>query len=99
RLGSDAQAIRRDLGAAATELPERFARLAGTDRESRADTSAQIIALQRDRAELYRAMLGEIERDARRLGQERGLRVILSGNRPKGSVDLTGAVAREESSF
>ena len=99
RLGSDAQAIRRDLGAAATELPERFARLAGTDRESRADTSAQIIALQRDRAELYRAMLGEIERDARRLGEERGLRVILSGARPKGSVDLTGAVGREESSF
>jgi hypothetical protein len=55
--------------------------------------------LQRDRAQLYRTMVAQIERDARRLGQERGLRVVVSGSRPRGSVDLTGPLAREESSF
>jgi len=99
RLGSDAAAIQSGLSAAASDLPRRFALLAATERASRVETSAQIENLQRDRAQLYRAMVAQIQRDARRLGQERGLRVVVSGSRPKGSVDVTGTLAREESSF
>jgi hypothetical protein len=99
RLGTDAAAIQRGLATAATELPQRFSQLAGDDRGSRAETSAQIQNLQRDRDELYRSIVAQIERDARRLGQERGLRVVVSGPRPKYSVDLSGAVVREEASF
>jgi hypothetical protein len=99
RPGSDATAIAAGLSTAATELPRSFARLGDTDRESQAGTSAQIGTLLRNRAELYREMVAQIERDASRLGAQRGLRVVTSGARPKGSVDLTGAVARTESGF
>ncbi|HEY6326845.1 MAG TPA: hypothetical protein VIW73_10085, partial [Candidatus Cybelea sp.] len=100
RVGGDAADIRGSLQAATTELPQRFAQIAETDRASRADASAQLASLQRVRAELYRAMVAQIVRDAQRLGRERGLRgVVVSASRPRGGVDLTGALAREESSF
>ncbi|HVR46961.1 MAG TPA: hypothetical protein VMT95_10075 [Candidatus Binatia bacterium] len=100
RLGSDAVAIRSGLQSAATELPQRFAQLAETDRASQAEAAAQLANLQRDRAELYRAMVAQIVRDAQRLGRERGLRnVVVSASRPRNGVDLTVALAREESRF
>lgn len=100
RLGSDAAAIGGSFRAAATSLPQRFARLAETDRASRAEAAAQLANLQRDRAELYRAMVAQIVRDAQRLGRERGLRnVVVSASRPRSGVDLTAALAREESRF
>jgi hypothetical protein len=100
RLESDAAAIRGNLQTAATEVPRRFAQLADTDRTSRSEVSAQLANLQRDRAQLYRAMVAQINRDAQRLGRERGLRgVVVSATRPRGGVDLTATLAREESGF
>ncbi len=100
RVGSDAAAIRSGLQGAATQLAQRFARLSDTDRASRADVSAQLANLQRDRAELYRAMVAQIVRDAQRLGRERGMRdVVIAASRPRGGIDLTRALAREESGF
>ncbi len=100
RFGSDAAAIRGSLDTAATDVPRRFAQLADADRASRAQVSAELTNLQRDRAEVYRAMVAHIVADAQRLARERGLRgVVVSAARPRGGVDLTAAVAREESRF
>ncbi len=100
RLDSDAAAIRTGLNGAATDLPQRFAQLADTDRGSRAEISAQLAKLQRDRAEVYHAIVAQIARDAQRLARERGLSgVVVSASRPRGGVDLTAALAREESRF
>jgi hypothetical protein len=99
RLESDAAAIQGGLRGAAADVPQRFAQLAAADRASRADVSTQLANLQRDRAEVYRAMIAQITRDAERLGQQRGMRIVMSSPRPKGSVDVTGVIEREESGF
>jgi hypothetical protein len=100
RLGSDVANIEAALRNAGSALPQRFQRLAEIDRRSRAEVAAQIHRLQENRRTLYLALVARIESDARGLMRARGLRDLrVSGTRPRGSVDLTAAVASEESRF
>jgi len=100
RPGADAAAVETSLRSAKNDLSRRFATLADADRRSRVETSTQIQNLKNNRDELYRSMIAQILRDARRLARERHLSALVATSpRPSGSVDLTGAVAREMSRF
>jgi hypothetical protein len=98
--GADTAAIETSLRSARNDLPRRFATLADADRRSRVETSSQIQNLKNRRGELYRLMILQILREARQLARERHLSdLVATSPRPSGSVDLTGAVAREMSRF
>jgi hypothetical protein len=100
RAGADAADIEASLRNAGKDLQRRFAALSDADRRSRAETSIQIQGLKNSRSELYRLMVAQILRDARRLVRERHLsNLVVASSPPNGSVDLTGAVAREMSRF
>jgi hypothetical protein len=100
RPGADAAAIETSLRSARNDLPQRFATLGDAERRSRVETSSQIQNLKNSRGELYRLMIAQILREARQLVRERHLSdLVATSPRPNGSVDLTGAVAREMSRF
>jgi hypothetical protein len=93
RLTNDASSINANLRDAQTDLRGAFGRVIDADRSSAAKTSRQIQVLEDNRAALYRSMLGQIREEAQRLARERRLsNVIISAQRPPGSVDLTSAL-------
>ena len=93
RSQSDASAIASGLHGASAEISGRFGQIAQADRESRGATDRQLARLESDRRDLYRAIVAQIERTAEEIQLQRHLAgVILTGSRPKGSVDLTAAV-------
>jgi hypothetical protein len=93
RSAADAQAIAEGFGAAGADLSRRFGELSEVDERSRAATAAQIQRLTVDRRKLYRSIVAQIERTANRLARTRHLtRILVANSRPKGSVDLTGAI-------
>jgi hypothetical protein len=97
---ADAAAIETSLRGARNDIPRRFATLADADRRSRVETASQIQNLKNSRGELYHLMIEQILRDARQIARERHLNdLVATSPRPKGSVDLTGAVARQMSRF
>ncbi|MBV8725260.1 MAG: hypothetical protein JO078_05550 [Candidatus Eremiobacteraeota bacterium] len=82
------------LSASARGLPQRFRAVADADRTSAAQTATQIETLARNRLQLYRSIVAHIERLAQRVAQQRGLRQVVVGRAaPRGSVDVTAAVA------
>ncbi|MBV9232772.1 MAG: hypothetical protein JO030_01910 [Candidatus Eremiobacteraeota bacterium] len=92
--GRTADAVEDALRTSARELPQRFAALARTDRQSAAQAAEQIRTLERDRRQLYQSILAHVARLAERLARERGLRrVVLTTTPPRGSVDLTAGLA------
>jgi hypothetical protein len=96
RFGGDAAAITSAMRTASADISRRFAQVAAVDRDSRAQVNAQIEQLKTSREQLYRSMSAQIVRDAQRLAAQRRLRgLVISGSRPQGSVDLTGALAAE----
>jgi hypothetical protein len=93
RSAADAQAIAEGFGAASADLSRRFGELSEVDERSRAATAAQIQRLTVDRGKLYRSIVAQIERTANRLARTRHLtKILVANSRPKGSVDLTGAI-------
>jgi len=93
RSQSDASAIASGLQSAGSEISGRFRQIAQADRESRAATNRQLARLESDRRDLYRAIVAQIDRTAERIRLQRHLTgVVVTGSRPKGSVDLTAAV-------
>lgn len=93
RLANDASSIDASLRGTQTDLRGAFGRVIDADRSSAANTSHQIQALEDNRAALYRSMLTQIREEAQRLARERHLsKVIISAQRPPGSVDLTSAL-------
>ncbi len=100
RHNADAGQIDAGLQKAGNDLPNGFARLSDADRLSRGEVATQIRQLQERRAELYRAIVAQIERNARQLAHERRLgNVVFKGPRPEGSVDLTKALTAEGARF
>jgi hypothetical protein len=90
---TDARSIADGFHAASVDVANKFDALAASDRESRRATAVQIRRVEADRSALYRSIVAQIVRTAKRLGQERHLtNVILGAARPPGSVDLTAAV-------
>ncbi len=95
-----ADAVAATLRTTQDDLPARFNMLAQTARASATQTASQIQSLQRDRSQLYRSMVAHIERLAKRLADQRGLRdVVVSGARPRGSRDVTKALAAMLNTF
>ena len=93
RSQSDASAIASGLHSISGEISGRFGQIAQADRESRGATNQQLAQLESDRRDLYRAIVAQIERTAEKIRLQRHLTgVVLTGSRPKGSVDLTAAV-------
>ncbi|MGC2649859.1 MAG: hypothetical protein WA304_03530, partial [Candidatus Cybelea sp.] len=93
RSAADAQAIAEGFGAAGVDLSRRFGELSDVDDGSRAATAAQIRRLTLDRSKLYRSIVAQIERIADRLARTRHLtKVLVANSRPKGSIDVTGAI-------
>jgi hypothetical protein len=100
RFGSDVPAIAGGMRAAGADLSQRFGQLAATDRQSRTQIHLQIERLKTSRRELYGSMTAQIVRDAQRLATLRHLHgVVVSNSRPRGSVDLTAALAAEVARF
>jgi hypothetical protein len=96
RFKTDAAALSAGLGNAGNDISQRFSQLANSDRRSQSETAAQIATLQADRRALYRAIVGQIVRDAQRLARMRHLATVdASNSRPPGSVDLTAAVSAD----
>jgi hypothetical protein len=95
RFSADATAVNGGLRAARSNLTQRFAVLGADDRQSRAETVAQIGAIERARNELRGAMIVQIERYAKRLARDRHLASVVFSSRPTDSVDVTGALAAE----
>lgn len=95
-----ASSIAASMSATAEALPQRLRVVADADRVSAAQTAGQIQTLARDRLQLYRSIVAHIERLAQHVAQQRGLRQVVVGRAaPRGSVDVTAAVASQLRSF
>jgi hypothetical protein len=99
-VAGEGRTIALGMQAAGDHLAKRFAQLAATDRESSLQIAARIAALKRERDAVYRAMVAQITRTAQQVARARHVgSVTLAGARPKGSVDLTGAVKATLAAF
>ena len=64
--------------------------LTGADSAAAQGARAEIVALQKKRADLYAEMVDQIGREVKTLAQQRGISVVVSDvAAPAGGVDLT----------
>lgn len=83
-----------DMRAASNDVTHRFERLGAVDAQSRRDVTAQLQALEANRAALYRTMIGQIRSAAAAVAHDRRLAAVhLMSTAPKNGVNVTPAVA------
>lgn len=100
RVGDDARALAANFQSTAAALPPEFARLAAERRSADAATGAQINVLEKDRSDLYRAILAQIDRAVQGVGRTKHLeRVTLGSKAPHGAVDVTKIVILSEATL
>ena len=86
----DAKATIADFNKTRADLARRYAVLHGTDAAATQSAQAEILSLQRKRADLYTEMVDQIGREVKTIAQQRGIAVVVSNvAAPAGGIDLT----------
>jgi hypothetical protein len=86
----DARATVADFNTTRAHLAHRYALLNGTDQSATLSAQAEIVSLQKKRADLYAEMVAQIGREVKTIAQQRGISVVVSDvAAPAGGVDLT----------
>jgi len=86
----DAKATIADFTKTRADLARRYAVLSGTDQSANQSAQAEIVALQKKRANLYAEMVDQIGREVKTVALQRGISVVVSDvAAPAGAVDLT----------
>jgi Skp family chaperone for outer membrane proteins len=79
-----------DFNTTRADLAHRYALLNGTDQSATLSAQAEIVSLQKKRADLYAEMVAQIGREVKTIAQQRGISVVVSDvAAPAGGVDLT----------
>jgi hypothetical protein len=93
---SDARATLADFKRTREDLQQRFDALGGIDAGSARGAQAEIVLLQKKRAQLYDQMVAQIGREARLIAQERGIGIVVTDPiATPGGIDLTDDTARD----
>ncbi len=78
------------------DLTRRFAELGRVDRSAQGEANKQMGALQKQRGDLYGAMVAQIGREVKVIAEKRGINVVVSGVvAPAGGVDLTADTEKD----
>jgi hypothetical protein len=90
QFNSDAQSTIADFNRTRDDLRHRYEELRGIDSTAQNGANAQLVSLQRKRADLYGQMVAQIGREVRLLAQARGISVVVTDPVANASgVDLT----------
>jgi hypothetical protein len=86
----DARSTIADFNKTRTDLSRRYALLHGTDAAASASAQAEIVSLEKKRADLYAEMVAQIGREVKTVALQRGISVVVSDvAAPAGGIDLT----------
>jgi len=92
----DAKTTLDDFAKTRAELSQRFQRLAGVDSAAQEGSNKQLVALQRQREQLYDQMVAQIGREVKLIAAKRGIDVVFSDVvAPAGGVDLTADAEKD----
>jgi hypothetical protein len=87
---ADAKSTIDDFTKTRADLAHRYAVLTGTDQSATQSAQAEIVSLQKKRADLYAEMVAQIGREVKTIAQQRGISVVVSDvAAPAGGIDLT----------
>jgi len=86
----DASSTIADFTKTRSDLAHRYAVLSGTDQAASQSAQAEILSLQKKRADLYAEMVAQIGREVKSIATQRGISVVVSDvAAPAGGIDLT----------
>ncbi len=86
----DAKTTIADFNKTRADLSRRYALLHGTDVAGSASAQAEIVSLEKKRADLYAEMVAQIGREVKTIALQRGISVVVSDvAAPAGGIDLT----------
>ncbi len=90
---ADAAKTVQDYNATKSDLDRQFAALHGADVGATGAAGRELDALQKRRGELYQQIVGQVERDAKRIAKEKGFSIVFSDIwAAAGGYDLTNQV-------
>jgi hypothetical protein len=86
----DAKATVDDFNRTRADLSQRYAALSGNDAAANQGLQAELLSLQKKRADLYAEMVDQIGREVKTIALQRGISVVVNDvAAPAGGVDLT----------